>query len=512
MIVQRYSENEDIEIEILNESRTVLLSDLGERFDCNYRNPEYFRKMNELSQACQKKNWALGKIGKIGGVKINVGSTPKGAENFTLLPEVPFIKTKNVYKGFLKTENLSFLTEEAYEKHKSDSVRPGNILLTIIGANFDVIGRAYVFNRADLEEIKTEKANINQNIARISEIPDGFDLNFFEQFLNSFLGQVQIRRFSKQAVQVNLSTAEINYLSIPKPPKPLQERLSSIILKGRHEAQRIRFECDKEMEQFNQEILSISGVHIPEIEERSFQTNITDQLNVNYYHPKYRVLLQDLERQEKSGEIEIKRLGTIAQRIERNCSLNEGEKYRYVELGDIDNRTGKISSYDEISSDDAPSRARWIIKENDILVPTLRGSSKNMALVDSVFDGCIASSGFAIFSVPEGLRYYVLALLRSPIVQLQYEQKATGSIMPDVQHEVLENFYLPIPKDEKFFALIVKKAKDSLVQITKFYDDAERIVRHSETLFDEVILGKLSIEEAETSFLEVLAKNPISLT
>ena len=506
MNTQKYSEQDGIEIELLKEPRTVLLSDLGERFDCNYRNPEYFRKMEELTQACKRLKWDLEKIGKISGVRIKAGSTPEGAENFSLVPEIPFIKTKNVYKGYLKTENLNFLTEEAHENHKSSSIEHGNILLTIIGANFGVIGRAYVFNRADLEDINTEKANINQNVAKISEIPDDFDKNYFEHFLNSYLGQVQIRRFSKQSVQVNLSATEINYLRIPKPPKRLQERLSNIILRGRCDVQTIKHECFKQIEQLNQDILSVSGVHIPDVAKRSFQTDIADQLNVNYYHPKYSKLQKDLAIQEESGKIQIKKLGTLAKRIKRKCVLDEGENYKYIELGDVDIRTGKISSYEEISGDKPPRRAKWIIKENDILVPTLRGSSKNAAIVDADLDGCIASSGFVIFSASEDLLYYLLAVLRSPIVQLQYEQKSTGSIMSDVQPDVLADFYIPIPNDEELFRSMTKKAKDSMAQINKLYDDAEKIVKQTESLFDNIILDKLNIEDAENQLASILQK------
>jgi restriction endonuclease S subunit len=503
--VQRYSEQDGIAIDVFSDAKTILQSDLNDRFDCNYRSPEYFKLMKELTEHCEKQGWELKRIGRIEKLKINVGSTPRGSESFSPTPEVPFVKTKNVYKGYLKTDNLSFLTEEAYEKHKSDSVIDGNILLTIIGANFKVVGRAYVFDYGDLEEIETKEANINQNIARLSEIPDDYDINFFENFLNSHLGQVQIRRFSKQSVQVNLSTNEVKCISIPKLPKPSQERLSKIVSQGRKQSQRIKLECDFQIKQMDSDILNLAGVVLSETSARSFQTEISDQLNVNFYNPKYLKLLEDLEKQERLGKIQISKLGNLAPRIVRNCTLDEDEIYRYVELGDVDARTGKITSFDEISGDNPPSRAKWEIKENDLLVPALRGSSKNLAVVDRDFDGCIASSGFVVFSTEkEDMRYYLLAVLRSPIIQLQYEQRATGSIMSDVQTGVLADFIVPVPKDHNIFLSLSEKIKKTMTRITKFYDEAERLLTKTESLFDEVILGKLAIEQAEDQFSQIV--------
>ncbi len=298
MSIQRYTEDGGITIDVFKESRITLQSDLGDRFDCNYRSPEYFKTIKELEESCKNNGWTLKKIGEINGIKVKEGSTPKGDESFTTLHEIPFIKTKNVYKGYLKKQNLNFLTVEAHKKKATNTVKNGDILLTIIGANFDVIGRVYVFNNKDLDEINSEEANINQNIAKITNIPDSYNTIFIENFLNSHLGQVQIRRFSKQAVQVNLNSEEVRLLRIPKPPRPLQERMSSIVLQGRDISTKITKECDYQVKLVNENILNASGVTVPDINIRSFESKISDQFNVNFYHPKYVQFLKSLRKKE----------------------------------------------------------------------------------------------------------------------------------------------------------------------------------------------------------------------
>lgn len=350
MTIQRYMEEGGITINVFKESRITLQTDLGDRFDCNYRIPEYFKTIKELEDSCKKNGWELKKIGEINGIKVKEGSTPKGVESFTTTPEIPFIKTKNVYKGHLKTQNLNFLTVEAHKKKVNNAVKNGDILITIIGANFEVVGRAYVFNNKDLIEIDSEEANINQNIARINNIPNSYDKIFIENFVNSHSGQVQIRRFSKQAVQVNLSSEEVRMLRIPRPPKPLQERMSSIVLKGRNVSNEVIKECDYQVNLVDEKILDASGVAVPDINVRSFETDILEQFNVNFYHPKYVKFVESLKKQEGQGKIVIKKLIDLSSHIIRKCDLDDNTTYKYIELGDIDIRTGKIVSCDSVSS------------------------------------------------------------------------------------------------------------------------------------------------------------------
>jgi restriction endonuclease S subunit len=495
---QRYIEDAGITVDIYKESRITLQSDLGDRFDCNYRTPEYFKTIKELVESCIINGWELKRIGEIESIKTKEGSTPKGNENFTTFPEIPFIKTKNVHKGYLKTQNLNFLTEEAHKKKAMNTVKNGDILITIIGANFDVIGRVCVFNNKDLGEIKSKEANINQNIIRIFDIPDSYDKMFIENFLNSYSGQVQFRRFSKQTVQVNLSSAEVKLLQIPKPPKPLQEKISSIVLHGREVSDKIINGCDFKIKNVNDNLLKVCEVTVPDNNIRSFNSEISDQFNVNFYHPNYVEFLKSLRKQEEDGKIVLKKLIDLSSHIERKRNSNDDIMYKYIELGDIDIRAGNITSHDDILGKDLPSRAKWKIKENDILIPTLKGSSKNIAIVDKEFDTAVASSGFVLFSSEnEDIRYYLFAVLRSPIVQMQYEKLSTGSIMPDVSSDVIKEFLIPIPSDSNIFKRTTSLIKESMNYVKKFYTEADTIIQKTESIFNDIILGRITIEEGE---------------
>ena len=53
----------------------------------------------------------------------------------------------------------------------------------------------------------------------------------------------------------------------------------------------------------------------------------------------------------------------------------------------------------KIKGDQAPSRARRILKENDVIVSSVKGSLEKVALVDKEYDGSLASTGFFQFSL-----------------------------------------------------------------------------------------------------------------
>ena len=73
-----------------------------------------------------------------------------------------------------------------------------------------------------------------------------------------------------------------------------------------------------------------------------------------------------------------------------------GMKFLYIDIASIDNKILKIISHKTYSGENAPSRARQLVKTGDILFSTVRTYLKNIAIVSEEYDGQIASTGFCI--------------------------------------------------------------------------------------------------------------------
>ena len=89
----------------------------------------------------------------------------------------------------------------------------------------------------------------------------------------------------------------------------------------------------------------------------------------------------------------------------RNIVYNRGQltpqcTFSYIDIGSIDNQRQLLNTGENIvEADKAPSRARKIVEQGDILYSTVRPYLHNMCIVDKQFSHKpIASTGFAVLN------------------------------------------------------------------------------------------------------------------
>lgn len=75
--------------------------------------------------------------------------------------------------------------------------------------------------------------------------------------------------------------------------------------------------------------------------------------------------------------------------------------FHYIDISSIDRDKKEIVSATEIAVDDAPSRARKLVRRGDVLVSTVRPNLNAVAIVPDEFDGEIASTGFCVLRAKE---------------------------------------------------------------------------------------------------------------
>lgn len=126
------------------------------------------------------------------------------------------------------------------------------------------------------------------------------------------------------------------------------------------------------------------------------------------------------------------------------------ESFSYIDIGSIDNKRQKLNDKENIiQASDAPSRARKIVKINDILYSTVRPYLHNMCIIDREFSKePIASTGFAVMAcyeciVVNFLFYYLL----SPEFDdyANDGDNAKGIAYPAINDEKLYKALIPLP-------------------------------------------------------------------
>jgi type I restriction enzyme S subunit len=147
-----------------------------------------------------------------------------------------------------------------------------------------------------------------------------------------------------------------------------------------------------------------------------------------------------------------------------NPSSKPAQTFNYVDLSAVDQTEKEISSAASLLGSEAPSRARQLIRNGDILVSTVRPNLNGVAAVTEDFDGATASTGFCVLRPREGQlsSQYLLHWVRSPQFIHQIVQQATGASYPAVSDRIIKGSTIPLPPlgEQKRIAAILDKADE----------------------------------------------------
>ena len=83
----------------------------------------------------------------------------------------------------------------------------------------------------------------------------------------------------------------------------------------------------------------------------------------------------------KAGWV-TKTLGELLEKTETTNPTNEPEvEFRYVDVSSVSNLTFSVEAVQLLKGKDAPSRARKMIRKNDVLFATIRPTLQRIAIV-----------------------------------------------------------------------------------------------------------------------------------
>ncbi len=132
--------------------------------------------------------------------------------------------------------------------------------------------------------------------------------------------------------------------------------------------------------------------------------------------------------------------------------------FSYIDVASINKSLGVIREPSVMSSQDAPSRARKIVKPGTVIYSTVRPYLLNIAVVDREFEPVpIASTAFAIIAPLGGiLSSFVYRYLRSPVFVKYVESVQTGVAYPAINDKQFFSGVIPIPPLEEQKRIVAK--------------------------------------------------------
>ena len=142
-----------------------------------------------------------------------------------------------------------------------------------------------------------------------------------------------------------------------------------------------------------------------------------------------------------------------------NYKPNNTNYYQYVELSNI-GTTGDITGFTYEQGQDLPSRARRLIKKNDVIISSIEGSLEKVAIVRQEFNNSLCSTGFYVINSKKINSETLLVLFKNKIMQQILKQNCSGTILTGMNKDDFLKILIPII-DNKIQIQIEEKIKES---------------------------------------------------
>ena len=107
---------------------------------------------------------------------------------------------------------------------------------------------------------------------------------------------------------------------------------------------------------------------------------------------------------------------------------------RYIDIDSVDTSDG-LAYADELRYEDRPSRAKYQLGENDLLVSNVRPNRGAITVIGKLREGALASSGFSLLgdkARKDAPQEYLFAFLKTLFGRTQLKRRCRGSMYPAI--------------------------------------------------------------------------------
>lgn len=341
---------------------------------------------------------------------------------------VPFLRCLNIRDGFTEFNDVLYITPEANTLLFKSEVKPEMVLLTMSGT----VGNTTVALQSWKYPI-----NSNQDVAKITP---GSEVSpyYLAAFFGSRFGQAQMNRLPVGSVQQHIFLWMIERIPVPRFSPQFEDKVGDIV----KAAFRMDAESVAEIENAERTLLEALGLVGRRLPDPLTYTRLWSEavaakrLDPAYFAPRVTEIIAHLSIGGKSID------DVAPPRREFFVRTGNGE-FDYIEINDI--RSDGSVTAERLSQDEAPSRAKWVVRSGDVITSTVRPIRRLSALITPDQDGFVCSSGFIVLE-PKAVSSEVLLLyLRlAPICELM-DLHTSASLYPAIgERDLLRLPFRPI--------------------------------------------------------------------
>jgi restriction endonuclease S subunit len=188
--------------------------------------------------------------------------------------------------------------------------------------------------------------------------------------------------------------------------------------------------------------------------------------------------------------------------LRKNPKKEPDKEFKYIDISNVNISTGEIN-VQVLKGHQAPSRARKVVRENEIIISTVRPSRNAVAIIPKELNNEICSTGFAVIKSEKINPWFLFAYLKTKYAIKQLVRMIMASMYPAVSEEDIGSILVPIPPPsfQEKIESYVKEAYEKRKLADEKYKQAEELLNKTlgieklelkqekvfEARFDEII-------------------------
>lgn len=369
---------------------------------------------------------------------------------------IPYLRTQNVRMIFPSLEDVTYVADASNLK----KTKKGDLLFVRVGVG---VGDCCVIGEAE------ENSAFSDNVIRI-KLKEGVNPYYIATYLSTYIGRNLFFKGLKGSGKPVISRENIDKVAFPILSSEVQNKIQEYIFKATKLYNDKLAAAAEIVHEVDFTIAELIGFEFPEmVETRTFTVKVSElenRIDPHFYLPGFKALIHNIR------QISYARLGDVVEFSNETWNQKDGfeKEFPYIEISEIDLTSGIIQNISYTPISEAPSRARMIVRTNDIIVSTTRPHRGAIAFIKTEQNGFIASTGFAVLRKPlraDISKEYLFYILRTQICLQQMLQRSSGGSYPAITTEELKKVYIPIP-----FSGIQQQI---VAEIKAFIDKAEAL-------------------------------------
>lgn len=385
-------------------------------------------------------DWEVKELGQIG-----IFSKGRGiSKTESLSGDIPAIRYGEIYTKHhnIVRKHYSFINENVAKN--SRLLKKGDLLFAGSGETKEEIGKTIAFV-TEIEAYVGGDIVILSPKANLSSIYLGY-------LLNSKSIQKQKSANGQGDAVVHIYQSGLIDIKIPLPPLPEQQAIAEALS-----------DADAWIESLEQLIAKKR-----QIKQGAMQELLTPKENW-----------------------EVKKLGNVCEIDPENLSSNTNFdfQFNYISLENVEE--GKLLGYSEQKFSTAPSRARRILRNGDVLIATVRPNLLSHLLFKSERLDFVCSTGFSVIRTNQNSGFIFYHFFGS-IVNNQINNLITGSNYPAISSRNIKDLEIPFPSlsEQTRIATILSDMDAELEALEQQLAKARQI---KQGMMQELLTGRLRL-------------------